>query len=109
MGRNTGNGTRIGITPNRYQAFNPKTKQYVKFDAKTKKIMSNSSKPYKNIRFKGKNPNIMKSEKIKIENTKKIKIIKSKKTNITKSKKTKFIVKNNGATKISKRGKKIKK
>ncbi len=87
MGRNTGNGTRIGITPNRYQAFNPKTKQYVKFNAITKKIMSNSAKPYKNIRFKGKNPNVIKSEK----------------TKIIKSKKTKFIAK------ISKRRKKIKK
>ena len=93
MGRNTGNGSRIGITPNRYQAFNPKTKQYVKFDAKTKKIMSSSTKPYKNIRFRGENPNIIKSEKIKIGKTKK----------------TKFITKKKSTTKISKRGKRIKK
>ena len=93
MGRNTGNGTRIGITRNRYQAFNPKTKQYVKFDSETKKIMSSSTKPYKNIRFRGVSPNIIKSEKTKLEKTKK----------------TKFITTKKSTTKISKRGKRIKK
>jgi hypothetical protein len=49
MAINTNNGCRIGIIKDRKQVYNPKTKQYVKLNTKTGKIMSCSDTPYKSI------------------------------------------------------------
>lgn len=50
MGKNTGNGQRIGAVVNRIQYYNPRTKMYVKFDTENNKILSCSKTPYKGIR-----------------------------------------------------------
>jgi len=49
MARNTKNGTRIGRIKDRIQWYNPKTKKYVKYDKKRKRILSCSNNPYKGI------------------------------------------------------------
>ena len=51
MGRNTGNGTRIGVTGGRKQTYNPRTKKYIKINTETGKFMSSSNTKYKNIRM----------------------------------------------------------
>ena len=48
-----GNGHRIGITKNRCQVYNPRTKKYVKINTITGKIMACKNEPFKNIRRKG--------------------------------------------------------
>ena len=50
MGKNTGNGSRIGVVKNRQQTFNPKTGQYVKRDTVTGKIVASKGTPYKSVR-----------------------------------------------------------
>lgn len=49
MGKNTGNGNRIGVVLNRTQTYNPKTKQYVKRD-ETGQFIGTKETPFKNIR-----------------------------------------------------------
>ena len=49
MGKNNGNGSRTGAVKDRSQTFNPKTKQYVKRNTTTGKIMSTKSTPYKGV------------------------------------------------------------
>ena len=50
MGKNTGEGQRVGAVSGRVQYYNPKTKLYVKCDTETNKIMSCSKNPYKGVR-----------------------------------------------------------
>jgi len=50
MGGNTGNGHRSGQVKGRKQVFNPRTKQYVKLDTETGKIIGNKDTPYKGVR-----------------------------------------------------------
>ena len=52
MGKNTGEGQRVGAVVDRVQYFNPKTKMYVKMDTENKKIMSCSKNRYKGVRDK---------------------------------------------------------
>ena len=49
MGKNTGNGGRIGVVINRTQTYNPKTGQYVKRD-ETGKFVGTKETPFKNVR-----------------------------------------------------------
>ena len=49
MGKNNGNGSRTGAVKDRSQSFNPRTKQYVKRNTTTGKIMSTKSTPYKGV------------------------------------------------------------
>ena len=49
MGKNTGNGSRIGIVANRTQTYNSKTGQYVKRDESGKFIGAKDT-PYKAVR-----------------------------------------------------------
>lgn len=49
MGKNNGTGSRKGAVKNRSQTYNSKTKQYVKRDTNTGKIMSTKSTPYKGV------------------------------------------------------------
>lgn len=69
MGKNTGDGQRIGAQIDRVQYYNPKTDMYVKMDTETKKFMSCKKNPYKGVRNKskdskdGKNKSDDKSEK----------------------------------------------
>ncbi|MBA42933.1 MAG: hypothetical protein CMF62_02850 [Magnetococcales bacterium] len=50
MAKNTGKGYRKGITNERTQVYNEKTKLYVKRDTKTGRFLSSKSTPFKNIR-----------------------------------------------------------
>ena len=50
MGRNTGNGGRLGTVKNRTQTFNPNTNMYVKRDSETGRFLSCKETPYKSIR-----------------------------------------------------------
>jgi len=49
MAGNTGKSYRKGAVANRSQVVNPKTKQYIKRDAKTGKFLSSKSSPYKGV------------------------------------------------------------
>lgn len=49
MGKNTGNGHRVGPVTNRTQTYNSKTGQFIKRD-ETGKFMSSKDTPYKNVR-----------------------------------------------------------
>ena len=49
MGKNTGNGYRVGSVINRTQTFNPKTEQFIKRD-ETGKFVACKDTPFKNIR-----------------------------------------------------------
>ncbi len=51
MGKNTGNGGRIGLVKGRRQAFNPKTKKYIKINTDTGKIMKTSYTKFKGVRM----------------------------------------------------------
>ena len=53
MGKNTGRGGRIGLVKNRRQAYNPRTKKYIKIDTVTGKILKTSSTKFKGVRMKG--------------------------------------------------------
>ena len=50
MGRNTGNGSRIGITGNRSQTYNSKTDKFIKRDTSTGRFISCKDTPYKSVR-----------------------------------------------------------
>ena len=51
MAGNTGIGTRKGAVKQRSQTYNPKTKSYVKRDAKTGQFLSSTTKgPYKGVK-----------------------------------------------------------
>ena len=50
MGRNTGNGKRIGNVKERTQTYNPKTNQFVKRDTATGRIIGTKSTPFKSVR-----------------------------------------------------------
>lgn len=50
MGKNTGEGQRIGAVIDRIQYYNPKTKMFVKINTDTNKIISCKKKPYKGVR-----------------------------------------------------------
>jgi hypothetical protein len=50
MGKNTGEGQRIGAVTDRVQYYNPKTKMYVKMDTENNKIISCSKNQYKGVR-----------------------------------------------------------
>jgi len=76
MGRNTGNGTRIGLIKSRKQAYNPRTKQYIKINTDTGKIMGSSSNKFKSIRVVKKKSTIR---------TKNIRVVKKKSTIRTKN------------------------
>jgi len=49
MAGNTGKSYRKGAIANRSQVINPKTKQYIKRDAKTGRFLSSKSTPYKGV------------------------------------------------------------
>ena len=50
MGRNTGNGSRIGVTGNRSQTYNSTTDKFIKRDTTTGRFISCKDTPYKSIR-----------------------------------------------------------
>jgi hypothetical protein len=50
MGGNTGKGHRSGQVKDRKQVYNTKTKQYIKINTQTGKIMSSKETPYKGVR-----------------------------------------------------------
>ncbi len=52
MGKNTGNGTRIGLTKNRHQFKHPTNSQWMKVNSNTGKFLGSRSEPWKNIRIK---------------------------------------------------------
>ena len=62
MGKNNGEGSRKGAVKNRTQTYNPKTKQYVKRDTNTGKIMSTKNTPYKGV---SKDTNAKKAKSVK--------------------------------------------
>jgi len=62
MGKNNGEGSRKGAVKNRSQTYNPKTKQYVKRDTNTGKIMSTKNTPYKGV---SKDTNAKKAKSVK--------------------------------------------
>ena len=62
MGKNTGNGTRIGRIKGRGQIYNPLTKKYIKVNTETGRFMSSSNTKYKNVKMVNRNsPQIKKS------------------------------------------------
>jgi len=52
MGKNTGNGTRLGVVKERTQCYNPKTECYVKRDTETGRFIGvkKDGEPFKAIR-----------------------------------------------------------
>ena len=50
MGGNTGKGHRNGPVKNRKQVYNSKTKQYIKINTKTGKIMASKKTSFKGVR-----------------------------------------------------------
>nr|QBK88442.1 MAG: hypothetical protein LCMiAC01_01190 [Mimivirus LCMiAC01] len=86
MGKNTGIGYRSGMTKNRCQVYNPRTKKYVKMNTETGRIMACKNEPFKNIRRKGD------AKKNTKKNTKK-RLIKAESLKKNKTKKAKKIVK----------------
>lgn len=50
MGKNTGNGGRIGVVKNRSQCFNPNTNQYIKRDKETGQFIASKDTPFKGVR-----------------------------------------------------------
>ena len=55
MGKNTGQGHRIGAVKDRTQVLNTKTNQYIKRDATTGKFISSKGTPYKGVTTENKN------------------------------------------------------
>lgn len=51
MGKNTEKGYRIGPVNDRSQVYNEKTKQYVKRDTTTGKIMATKATPFKGVKL----------------------------------------------------------
>lgn len=49
MGRNTGNGSRVGAVKGRTQSYNAKTGKYVKRDTETGRFLSSKDTPYKGV------------------------------------------------------------
>jgi hypothetical protein len=49
MGRNTGNGSRVGAVKSRTQSYNAKTGKYVKRDTETGRFLSSKDTPYKGV------------------------------------------------------------
>jgi hypothetical protein len=62
MGKNTGEGKRIGAVTSRIQYYNPKTKMYVKVNTESSKILPCSNVPYKGVRSGDKNKEIKNGE-----------------------------------------------
>ncbi|HTT80562.1 MAG TPA: hypothetical protein VMF86_12865 [Stellaceae bacterium] len=54
MGKNTGEGHRVGFVKNRVQIRNPRTDRWIKVDTKTGRIIDQKKtrEPYKGIRQK---------------------------------------------------------
>jgi hypothetical protein len=50
MAGNTGNGRRLGVIKDRKQTYNPRTKQFVKMNTTTGKIIKCKSTPFKSVR-----------------------------------------------------------
>lgn len=50
MGKNTGDGTRIGCVKNRSQFYNQQTEMWMKRDDTTGKIVSGSKNSYKGVK-----------------------------------------------------------
>lgn len=50
MGKNTGEGSRIGAVKERSQLYNDKTKQFIKRDTSTGRFLSAKDTPYKGVR-----------------------------------------------------------
>ena len=65
MGKNTGNGTRIGRIKGRKQIYNSLTKKYIKVNTETGKFMSSSDTKYKNVKMGSKNSSQIKKSKVK--------------------------------------------
>lgn len=51
MGKNTGNGSRLGVVRDRKQTFNPTTGKFVKLNTDTGKIMACKDTPFKSVRM----------------------------------------------------------
>ena len=50
MAGNSGKGHRNGQVKDRKQVYNPRTKQYVKINTQTGKIMASKETPFKGVR-----------------------------------------------------------